>query len=309
MNAYSKTLLTIALLACSSRAFAQTDDLGTTLKQAAAKQGEQQYFQAFDLYMKAWKQASTPDDKKRVNDALAAWVREQRRFYANNAETVAMLKKNLDSLKGAALFEAGNLIAGSYESAGDLKQAWEWHDKRLASEGIPDDKLAAVRAHMAELDLTMKRYAETVKTHQSVIDDPALSKSKHDEARMRLILAMGEYPFKRTEFFKAAEAFLASPDVATEWKAGLSEHLKNVYMRDREWDKAAVCLRRYADLLSLAPSSKARILFMLGDVNWRQRHKLQEAVPVFREICAIPGVPAKAKQDAETWIRMLTERF
>lgn len=309
MRHFAYAILAGALLAFSGRTFAQTNDFSATLKTAADKQRGQKYFQAFDLYLKAWKQASTPDDKQRVNDALAAWVREQKRFYANNAETVAMLEKNLDSLEGPALFEAGSVIAWAYENKGDLQQAWEWHDKRLGIRGIPDEKLAVVRTHMRELRQMIDQYAEAAKRYEPVIADLSSSKSKKDEAQMRLILALAADRSKRNVYFKAAADFLADETVASDWKLGVFEGLKNVYTQDRDWDNAALCLRQYADFPGLAPSNKARILFMLGDVNWRQRHKLQEAVPVFREICAIPEVPAKAKQDAETWIRMLTERF
>ena len=309
MNNYLKTVLTIAVLACSSGAFAQAADFGETLKQADTKQRENHYFQAFDLYMKAWKQASTPEEKGRANAGIAAWISKQRRYFFNNDETIAMLKKNINSLEGVALFEAGNLIARAYENAGDLKQAWEWQNKRLASQDVSEDALAAVRAHMAELELTAKRYAETVKTHQLVIDDPASSIDRKDEARMRLILAMANYPFKRTEFLQSAEAFLADPDVATEWKAGLSEHLKNVYTRDRDWDKAAACVRRYAELPGLPTGNKARLLLILGDINWRQRHQLPEAIQAFREIGEMSDISVEAKQAAATWLRMLTEEY
>lgn len=302
-------ILAGALLALSSSTCAQTNDFSATMKQAADKQSGQKYFQAFDLYLKALKQASTPDDKKSVNDALAAWIREQRRFYANNAETVAMLEKNLNCLEGPALFEAGSVIAWAYENKGDLQQAWEWHGKRLAISGIPDDKFAEVRTHMQALRQMMDRYAEAAKLYGPIIANPSSSKAKRDEAQMRLILALAADLSKRREYFKAAADFLADETVASDWKLGVYEGLKNVYTQDCDWDNAALCLRKYADFPGLAPANKARILFMLGDVNWRQRQQLQDAVHVFREIGAIPNVPANAKQDAGTWIVMLTERF
>lgn len=309
MRHFAYAILAGALLAFSGRTFARTNDFSATLKTAADKQRGQKYFQAFDLYLKAWKQASTPDDKQRVNDALAAWVREQKRFYANNAETVAMLEKNLDFLEGPALFEAGSVIAWAYENKGDLQQAWEWHNRRLASNGIPDDKLAEVRTHLQALRQLLDQHVEAIKTYEGIMADPAASDNAKVEARFKRITALSQNVTRRADYFRAAEEFLADEAVASDWKLGVFEGLKNVYTQNRDWDNAASCLRKYADFKGLAPASKPRILFMLGDVHWRQRHQWQAAVHVFREIGAISNVSTNAKQDAETWIVMLTERF
>jgi tetratricopeptide (TPR) repeat protein len=309
MSQYLHAILAGALLALSSRAFAQTDDFGANMKMAAEKQSGQKYFQAFGLYVAALKQASTPGEKHSVSAAVAAWIAEQRRFYNCNTGTVETVKKNVDSFEGAALFEAAGLIARAYENQGDLQQAWEWHNRRLASNGIPDDKLAEVRTHLQALRQLLDQHVEAIKTYEGIMADPAASDNAKVEARFKRITALSQNVTRRADYFRAAEEFLADEAVASDWKLGVFEGLKNVYTQNRDWDNAASCLRKYADFKGLAPASKPRILFMLGDVHWRQRHQWQAAVHVFREIGAISNVSTNAKQDAETWIVMLTERF
>ncbi len=150
--------------------------------------------------------------------------------------------------------------------------------------------------------------AEAIKTYEGIMADPAASDQAKVEARLKRITALSRDVSRRADYIKAAEACVASQDVQLDQKTSVLEHLKNVYFGDHAWDNVVVCLRQYADLPGLAPARKAGLLLQLGDVNWRKRHNLKESLEAFREIVAIPDVPAKTKQDAETWIRMLTER-
>ena len=150
--------------------------------------------------------------------------------------------------------------------------------------------------------------AEAIKTYEGIMADPAASDNAKVEARLKRIAALSRDITRRADYSKAAEECVASQAVSLDHKTSVLEQLKNVYQGDHDWDKAAVCLRQYAELPGLAPSRKAGLLLNLGDVNWRNRHNLKESLAAFREIVAMPEVPAKTKQDAEIWIRLLTER-
>lgn len=153
-----------------------------------------------------------------------------------------------------------------------------------------------------------KTSAEAIKTYEGIMADPAASANAKVEDRIKRITALSRDASRRAEYIKAAEDGVASQDFQLDQKASVLDQLKNIYQGDHAWDKAAVCLRQYAELPGLAPARKVGTLLQLGDINWRKRHNLKESLATFREIAAIPDAAAKTKQDAETWIRMLTER-
>jgi hypothetical protein len=150
--------------------------------------------------------------------------------------------------------------------------------------------------------------AEAIKTYEGIMADPAASDQAKVEARIKRITALSRDVSRRADYIKAAEACVASQAVQLDRKTSILGQLTNVHYSDHAWDNVAGCLRKNAELPGLAPARKAVLLLQLGDIHWRKRHNLKESLATFREIDTIPDVPAKTKQDAETWIRMLTER-
>lgn len=168
--------------------------------------------------------------------------------------------------------------------------------------------LALLLAAGASAQDSDKANADAIKTYEGIMADPAASDNAKVDARLKRITALSRVVSRRSDYAKAVEECVASQDVPLDQKTSVLGHMTNIYYSDHAWDKVAGCLRKNAELPGLAPARKAVLLLQLGDVHWRKRHNLKESLAAFREIDTIPDVPAKTKQDAETWIRVLTER-
>ncbi|OGV48440.1 MAG: hypothetical protein A2X49_15930 [Lentisphaerae bacterium GWF2_52_8] len=314
MKSYPKNVLICAALVFVLTAFSQDSEFKTGMKNAVEKQNAKEYAEAQSLYRQALKQAATPDERQRAVRGIADCLNAQNKF----VEAAEEIKAKLGFFEGTdATSNAYSMIIGALSRANEFKQALEWQNKRLAIAGLRPEQRADIylqigdmqKGNLQQLAEASKSYSEAIRIYDGIIADPNVKDTAKGDAMYRRVMALCRDESWRAEYLKAAEELLASSEVPLQHKISVLDQMKNVFISAHDWDKAAEALRKYAGLPGLSPSARAGVLLQLGDLNWRKRHNLGESLNAFREICIISDAPAKTRQDAETWIRMLSELY
>ena len=314
MRTFYRILLNCVVIVFATGVSAQDSDFNAKMKNATEKLNAKQYSEAQSFFKEALKQANKPDERQKAVRGIADCLNAQNKF----VEAAEVFKANLAVFEGAdATYNAYGMISSSLSRANEAGKAFEWQLKRLGIDGISPEQRASTYVQIGDLQREKMRkpedagksYAEAVRIYESIIADPSSKDITKADARFNRIGALSRDSSRRGDYFKAADEFVSSQDAQLDRKGQVFEQMKNVYIGDHDWENAATCLRRYAELPGLAPAKKAMVLLQLGDLNWRNCHNLEGSLKALREAVAIPEVQAKTKQDAETWIRMLTEPY
>jgi tetratricopeptide (TPR) repeat protein len=314
MRTFYQILLNCVVIVFASGVSAQDSDFNAKMKNAAEMLTAKQYSEAQSFFKEALKQAAKPDERQKAVRGVADCLNAQNKF----VEAAEVFKSNLMVFEGAdATYNAYGMIASSLNRANEAGKALEWQLKRLGIDGISPEQRASTYLQIGDLQREKMRkpedagksYAEAVKIYESIIADSSSKDNVKADARVNRIGALSKDSSRRGDYFKAADEFVSSQDALLDRKGQVFEQMKNVYIDDHDWKNAASCLRRYAELPGLAPAKKASVLLQLGDLSWRNCHNLGVSLKALREVVAIHEAPAKTKQDAETWIRMLSEQY